>query len=102
MITNLFTTPLYRADRNALGGEIDNEDLLDNCYAIAEDDEAGQAMVWQWSVWGISEIEPYQMQIVVEKFFTPEDRKNDRVIPRAEKGLARPLGVLESGRFVQP
>ena len=43
MITNLFTTPLYRADRNALGSAIDNEDLLDNCYAIAEDDEAGQA-----------------------------------------------------------
>lgn len=41
--TNLFTTPLYRADRNTHGGAIDNEDLLDNCYAIAEDDEAGQA-----------------------------------------------------------
>ena len=63
---------------------------------LLPEDEAGLAKVMQWSVWGISEIEPYQMQIVVEKFFTPEDRKNDRVIPRAEKGLARPLGVLDA------
>ena len=30
-----------------------------------------EARAWQWSVWGISEIEPLQMQIVVQKFFTP-------------------------------
>ena len=28
-------------------------------------DGVAEAKIWQWSVWGISEIEPLQMQIVV-------------------------------------
>ena len=28
------------------------------------------------SVWEISEIEPLQMQIVIQKLFTPEDKRN--------------------------
>ena len=55
---------------------------------------AGEAQAWQWSVWAISEIEPLQMQIVVQKFFTPEDKQDPEVIARAEKALARPLDVL--------
>ena len=35
-------------------------------------DVADEARAQQWSVWAISEIEPLQMQIVVQKFFTPE------------------------------
>jgi glutathione S-transferase len=56
---------------------------------------AGEAQAWQWSVWGISEIEPLQMQIVVQKFFTPKDKRDAGVVARAEKGLARPLDVLD-------
>ena len=36
---------------------------------------ADEARAMQWSVWAISEIEPLQMQIVVQKFFTPEERR---------------------------
>ena len=64
--------------------------------SLYPDTPAGEASAWQWSVWGISEIEPLQMQIVVQKFFTPEDKRKPRVIAGAEKGLARPLAVLES------
>ncbi|MEM7295086.1 MAG: TIGR02466 family protein [Pseudomonadota bacterium] len=39
-ISQLFSTPLYRAE---LSSEIDNSELAASCYAIAEDDEAGQA-----------------------------------------------------------
>ena len=53
-----------------------------------------EAQTWQWSVWGISEIEPLQMQIVVQKFFTPEEKRDEKVIARATKGLGRPLAVL--------
>jgi len=53
-----------------------------------------EAQAWQWSVWGISEIEPLQMQIVVQKLFTPEEKRNPKVTAGAEKGLARPLAVL--------
>ncbi len=59
-------------------------------------DIAGEAQTWQWSVWGISEIEPLQMQIVVQKLFTSEEKRDPAVIARAEKGLARPLNVLNA------
>jgi len=58
-------------------------------------DAASEATTWQWSLWGISEIEPLQMQIVVQKLFTPEEKRDAGVIARAEKGLARPLAVLD-------
>ena len=58
--------------------------------------EAGEAKVLQWSVWGISEIEPLQMQIVVQQFFTPEDKRDAEVVSRATQALARPLGVLNT------
>ncbi len=57
-------------------------------------DLQGEAQALQWSVWGISEIEPQQMQIVVQKLFTPEDKRNPKVIAGATKALSRPLGVL--------
>ncbi len=59
-------------------------------------DPAGEAHTWQWSVWGISEIEPLQMQIVVQKLFTPGDKRDQSVIDRAGRALERPLGVLDA------
>ncbi len=59
-------------------------------------DPADQARAVQWSVWGISEIEPLQMQLVIQKLFTPEDKRDPAVIAAAEKGLERPLGVLDA------
>jgi glutathione S-transferase len=59
-------------------------------------DAAGEAKAWQWSVWGISEIEPLQMQIVYQKLFMPEDRRDAGIIAAAEKGLQRPLAVLDA------
>ena len=54
-----------------------------------------EARAWQWSVWAISEIEPLQMQIVVQKLFTPEEKRNPKV-EGAGKGLQRPLKVLDA------
>jgi glutathione S-transferase len=62
----------------------------------------GEAQAVQWSIWGISEIEPLQMQIVVQKLFTPEDKRDEVVIARAMKGLARPLGVLNKALASKP
>ena len=58
-------------------------------------DAVARAQTWQWSIWGISEIEPLQMQIVVQKFFTPDEKKNEKVVAGAQKGLQRPLKVLD-------
>ena len=57
---------------------------------------ADEARAWQWSVWAISEVEPLQMQIVIQTLFTPEEKKNPKVIPGATKGLQRPLKVLDA------
>jgi glutathione S-transferase len=57
---------------------------------------ADRARCNQWSVWGISEIEPLQMRIVVQKLFTPEEKRNPKVIAGAEKGLQRPMKVLDA------
>ncbi len=62
-------------------------------YPADADDEA---RAWQWSVWAISEIEPLQMQIVVQTLFTPEDKRNPAVIEAAAKSLQRPLKVLDA------
>jgi len=59
-------------------------------------DAADQARANQWSVWAISEVEPLQMQIVVEKFFTPDERRDPKAVERASKGLQRPLAVLDA------
>jgi glutathione S-transferase len=56
----------------------------------------GEAQALQWSVWGISEIEPLQMQIVIQKFFMPEEKRDPAVVSRAERGLERPLKVLDA------
>lgn len=63
---------------------------------ILSSDLTSKAQTWQWSVWGISEIEPLQMQIVIQKLFMPEDKRDAKVIASATKGLARPLGVLNA------
>ena len=55
-----------------------------------------EARTWQWSVWAISEIEPLQMQIIVQKLFTPEEKRNPKVVEGAGKGLQRPLKVLDA------
>ena len=59
-------------------------------------DPAAEAKVVQWSVWGISEIEPLQMQIVVQRFFTAKEQQDVEIIEQATKGLQRPLAVLDS------
>lgn len=58
-------------------------------------DEANEARAIQWSVWAISEIEPLQMQIVVQKFFN-KDNMDQGIIDSATQSLDRPLKVLEA------
>jgi len=57
---------------------------------------ADEARAWQWSVWAISEIEPLQMQIVVQALFTPKDKRDAAVTEGAAKSLQRPLKVLDA------
>lgn len=61
-----------------------------------------EGRAWQWSVWGISEIEPLQMQVVVQKLFTPKEKQNPKVTEGALRGLERPLKVLDQRLAKQP
>ena len=64
----------------------------EDLYPANPEDEAKAN---QWSVWAISEIEPLQMQIVIQKFFVPKDKQDQAEIDQASKGLVRPLKVLD-------
>lgn len=59
------------------------------------DNESDEAKANQWSVWAISEIEPLQMQIVIQKFFN-SDNMDQNIIDQATEGLNRPLDVLNT------
>ena len=64
--------------------------------ALYPSNPADEAIALQWSVWAISEIEPLQMQIVIQTIFTPADKRNPKVIEGATNSLQRPLKVLDA------
>ncbi|MCC7412595.1 MAG: glutathione S-transferase family protein [Gammaproteobacteria bacterium] len=57
--------------------------------------EADQARAIQWSFWGMTEIEPPLITILVQQMFTPDDQKMPDRIEDAKASLPRPLKVLE-------
>ena len=57
---------------------------------------ADEARAWQWSVWGLTELEPHLMEMVLHKVMFPEERREPERVVAAEKGMARPLKVLEA------
>ncbi len=64
--------------------------------ALYPADALNEARAWQWSVWVMSEIEPLQMQIAIQKVFVAKDKRDAAVIDAATKGLERPLKVLDA------
>lgn len=76
MAINMYLTKKYAAD-------------------LYPSDDVDLAKAMQWSVWGISEIEPLQMQIVVQKFFT-NGNPDQAIIDAAAESLDRPLKVLDA------
>lgn len=67
--------------------------------ALYPSSAADEARSWQWTLWGISEIEPLQMQIVGQMFFTPEEKRKPKLVEGATKALQRPLKVLDAALF---
>ncbi len=54
-----------------------------------------QARTVQWSVWGMTEIEPHLMQMVLNKVMLPEDQRDSAKVAEAEEAIQRPLAVLD-------
>jgi glutathione S-transferase len=58
--------------------------------------ENDRALAVQWSFWGISDIEPRLMAILINRMMLPEDQRDGAAADKAEKEIARPLRVLEA------
>ena len=58
-------------------------------------DEAGEALTNQWTIWGMTELEPIFMQMVLHKVMLPEAQRDPARVKAAEKEIQRPLAVLD-------
>jgi glutathione S-transferase len=61
-------------------------------YPASLEDEA---RAWQWSLWGMTEIERHVLTAMFHRAVYPEDKRDASVADAAEKDLQRPLRVLD-------
>jgi glutathione S-transferase len=54
-----------------------------------------EARAWQWSFWGMTEVERPVLTALLNRAVLAEDQRNAAAADEAEEMLARPLGVLE-------
>ena len=72
---------------------------LGTLYPTALDNE-GRA--WQWSFWGITEIEKPVLTAMFNRAILPEDRRDPAAADAAEKEMQGPLGVLDGAVSQMP
>ena len=77
MAINLYLAKTY-------GGKLYPNDPHDEARAI------------QWTIWGMTELEPHLIPMVLHKVFLPEDQRDPTVVSNAEVAVERPLGVLDA------
>jgi glutathione S-transferase len=73
---------LYLAKKHSLG----------TLYPIGLEDEA---RCWQWSLWGMTEIERNVLTAMFNRAIYPEDKRDAAAADQAERDLQHPLGVLD-------
>jgi glutathione S-transferase len=73
---------LYLAKKHSLG----------TLYPKSLEDEA---RCWQWSLWGITEIERNVLTAMFNRAIYPEDKRDAAAADQAEKDLQHPFGVLD-------
>jgi len=54
-----------------------------------------EARAWQWSLWGMTEVERPLLTALMNRAFYQENQRDAAAADAAEKALAQPLGVLE-------
>jgi glutathione S-transferase len=57
---------------------------------------ADEARALQWSFWGMTELEPHLIQIMLHKVMMPEAQRKPDVAKASEQALDRPLRVLDA------
>jgi glutathione S-transferase len=68
-------------------------------YPIRFEDEA---KTWQWSFWGMTEIERPVLTALFHRAILPEDQRDAALAERCEKEMGRPLMVLDSACAASP
>src|SRR5207245_2420762 len=54
-----------------------------------------EARAWQWSFWGMTEVERPVLTAMLNRVVYPESQRDLAAAGAAEKALAQPLGVLD-------
>jgi len=54
-----------------------------------------EARAWQWSFWGVTEVERPVLTAMMNRAIYPESQRDPAAADAAEKTLAQPLGVLD-------
>jgi len=55
-----------------------------------------QARCYQWSFWGMTEIEKPLLTILIDMFMTAPDKRKPEAVAEAQKTLPKPFGVLNA------
>jgi glutathione S-transferase len=79
------------------------ESMAINLYLAKKYNRAGlyptrvedEARAWQWSFWGMTEVERPVLTAMMNRAILPEIQRDLAAADTAEKTLAQPLGVLE-------
>ncbi len=50
---------------------------------------------YQWSFWGMTEIEPRLMTVLVNRVFLPPDQRDEKAVAQALEAIKAPLKVLD-------
>ncbi|HKS90238.1 MAG TPA: glutathione S-transferase family protein, partial [Stellaceae bacterium] len=68
-------------------------------YPIRFEDEA---RAWQWSFWGMTEVERPVLTAMFHRALLPEDKRDAALADQCEKELGRPLMVLDAACAASP
>jgi glutathione S-transferase len=60
--------------------------------ASAED----QAVCYQWSFWGMTEVEKPLLTVLIDMFMTAPDKRKPEAVAEAQKALPKPFAVLDA------
>ncbi|WP_375285726.1 glutathione S-transferase family protein [Sphingomonas sp.] len=77
-----FAQSLYLAKAHGLG-------------RLYPEDVRGEALVWQWTFWGLNELEKPLTTCLFERAIKPEDQRDAAAADKAEADLQGPLAVLD-------
>jgi glutathione S-transferase len=55
-----------------------------------------EARAWQWSFWGVTEVERPVLTALFHRALLPEDKRDAKLADESERQLAAPLKVLDS------